>query len=252
MTFSDLALLIPAGLLAGAMNAIAGGGTFVTFPALIALGLPPVAANATATLSALPGYFSGAAAFREDIANERRFPLWQLIATALVGGLCGALLLIATPSKAFAGAVPWLLLIATLLFALGPRLVAIMRARAGREAGLWTMVGVLGLVCLYGGYFNGGLGILLLAGLGLIGLSDLNAMNGLKNLMSGSIATISAVPFALAGVVHWPEGAAMAVATMLGAYGGGRLARRLPDQRLIRWGVIAIGLGMSALFFARA
>lgn len=251
MTFADILLLTGAGLLAGVLNAIAGGGTFLSFPALVALGIPPVAANATATLSALPGYFSGALAFREDISRARRFPLALVLGVAVAGGLAGALLLLATPSRAFAGAVPWLLLMATVLFAAGPRLVAIMRMRSGREAGAIGFVLILGAVCIYGGYFNGGLGILLLAGLGVVGYDDLSAMNGLKNMISGAIASISAVPFALAGVVHWHEGAVMALATMTGAYVGGRVSRRLPSAG-VRIGVIAIGLVMTVVFFLRA
>ena len=170
-SFLHVALLLGAAFLAGALNAVAGGGSFLTLPALIFTGVAPVAANATGTVALLPGYILGAWALREDMRAIEAPVLWHMVAASLLGGMAGAALLLVTPNDTFRAIVPWLLVAATALFALTPRIVG--QRRQGDMAGVTaTMTGVLA-VSVYGSYFNGGLGILLLALFGLLGFSNL-------------------------------------------------------------------------------
>jgi len=246
----SFALLVVAAFAAGALNAVAGGGTFLTFPALVFLGMPPIPANATSTVAVLPGYIGSAVAFRQDIGPAGRAGIAGLVITSLLGGLTGAWLLLVTPSEIFSGIVPWLLLVATILFAAGPWLMTRLREGARGEAPRTVVWAVVFAVSVYGGCFNGGLGILLLAAFGLLGLTDLNRMNGLKNVLSAVLSVISSATFALAGIVGWREAAVMAVAATIGGYAGGRAARRVRPDRL-RFGIVLVGLVMAALFFAR-
>lgn len=241
-------LLLTAAFLAGAMNAVAGGGSFLTLPALIYAGVPPVAANATGTVALLPGYASGLYGYRQDLTRVGEVGLPLLALVSLAGGLAGAGLLLVTPDAVFRGVVPWLLLAATGLFAFGGALAA--RLRAVGLHGRGALLGTLFVVSVYGGYFNGGLGILLLAQLSLFGMTNLNAMNGLKNLFSTVLTAIAVAAYALGGAVDWPKAALMVAAAVAGGYVGARLGRRIP-QRALRWGIIAVGLTMSALFFAK-
>lgn len=243
-----VSVLLGAAFLAGGMNAMAGGGSFLTLPALVYAGVPPVAANATGTVALLPGYVSGAYGFRHDIRPMAGVGTGRLAAASLAGGLVGASLLLLTPDNLFRAIVPWLLLAATALFAFGGQLFrALRRFGAG---GSRAMLLSLFAVSVYGGYFNGGLGILLLAHLSLFGLKDLNAMNGLKNLLSAVLTAIAVVAYAAGGAVRWPEAAVMTVTAVAGGYAGARLARRIPPQAL-RLGIVAVGLAMAAAFFSR-
>jgi uncharacterized protein len=241
-------LLLTAAFLAGAMNAVAGGGSFLTLPALIYAGVPPVAANATGTVALLPGYASGLYGYRQDLTpvGDVSLPLLSLV--SLAGGLAGAGLLLVTPDAVFRGIVPWLLLAATGLFAFGGALAV--RLRAVGLHGRGALLGTLFVVSVYGGYFNGGLGILLLAQLSLFGMTNLNAMNGLKNLFSTVLTAIAVAAYALGGAVDWPKAALMVLAAVAGGYVGARLGRRIP-QPILRGSIIAVGLGMSALFFTK-
>lgn len=244
-------LLLGAGFIAGALNAVAGGGTFITFPVLVYLGIPPIAANATATVAALPGYIGGAYAFRRDVRPEGSLRLGETVAVSLVGGVAGSLLLLVTPSDVFNGVVPWLLLTATALFALGPRIMSALQQRGVGIAGRLLSMAALVAVSIYGGYFNGGLGILLLAAFGLIGYVNLSGMNGLKNLLSAALSVISAATFAIAGIVHWREGIVMAIAAAAGGYCGAWAARRIANPNILRAGIVLVGLAMSVLFFLK-
>ncbi|AWK88927.1 sulfite exporter TauE/SafE family protein [Azospirillum thermophilum] len=241
-------LLLTAAFLAGAMNAVAGGGSFLTLPALIYAGVPPVAANATGTVALLPGYASGVYGYRHDLEPVGEVGLVTLSAVSLVGGLAGAALLLVTPDAVFRGIVPWLLLVATALFAFGGPLAA--RLRSVGLHGTGALLATLFAVSVYGGYFNGGLGILLLAQLSLFGMTNLNAMNGLKNLFSAVLTAIAVVAYAAGGAVDWPKAALMVVAAVAGGYAGARVGRRIPPKAL-RGGIIAVGLTMSALFFLK-
>ena len=243
----EIALLLSAAFVAGALNAVAGGGSFLTLPALVFVGVPPVVANATGTVALLPGYAAGAWGFREDTAPPPGLSMRLLVALSLIGGAAGAALLLVTSNEMFAIIVPWLLLVATILFAFGPQLRELLAG--GKPSTAKATAGVLA-VAVYGGYFNGGLGILLLALFGLLGQTQLNAMNGLKNLVSTLLTAIAVAVYAVGGVVNWRYALLMMLAATAGGYIGARVARRIPAQWL-RWGIVATGLVMTAIFFAR-
>jgi len=248
MTLFDIAILVIAAFGAGVLNTIAGGGTFLTFPALVFTGMPPVAANATSAVAVFPGYLAGAFGFRNELGEFDRKGLLRLSLITLSGGAVGSGLLLVSSNEAFSIVVPFLLLAATLAFLLGDRI----RAFAAAHALAVTPQGALGLfaVSVYGGYFNGGLGIVLLALFALWGMTDLHGMNGLKNGLSFVLSSISVAVFALAGLVAWPQALLMMLAATAGGYAGAPLARALPKQA-VRWLIAAIGFGMSAVFFWR-
>lgn len=245
-------LLAVAALGAGVLNAVAGGGTFLTFPALVWAGVPPIAANATSAFAVMPGYAGSALGFRAELAALPRALLGREMLICAAGGVAGALLLLLTPAKLFAGIVPWLLLFATALFAAGPRLARWAGSGAqgaGAGAARWRGAGLLA-VAVYGGYFNGGLGILLMALYLLAGEGRLNTVNALKNLNSLVLSLVSVAAFAVGGAIAWPQALWMALFATLGGFAGARLARRLPVA-WVRGIVIATGLVMAGLFFLR-
>lgn len=245
----DLAILLPAAFAAGLLNTVAGGGTFLTFPALVHAGLPVVAANATSAVAVVPGYLAGALGFRRELQAMDRRVLLRTAVVAALGGLGGSLLLLVFSNEAFAAVVPFLLAFATLAFAFGDRVQAWARRRAGggpAGAGPWGTA----LVSAYGGYFNGGLGIVLLALFSLQGMRDLDQMNGLKSGLSFLLSAVSVATFALAGLVAWPEAGAMMLASTAGGYLGAPLARALP-RAAVRGVVIAVGTTMTLLFLLR-
>lgn len=241
-----LSVLLAAAFVAGALNAVAGGGSFLTLPALVWTGLPAVTANATGTAALLPGYVASCWGYREDLRAHAGSGLLVLVATGALGGACGAALLLATPDRAFRALVPWLLLAATALFAAGPWLLG--RLRRDGEAGVGASLATVFAVSVYGGYFNGGLGILLLAAFGLLGQRDLNRMNGLKNLLSAVLTMIAVALYAAGGAIGWGPALAMALAATAGGYAGARVGRRIPAPWL-RGGIVATGLVMAGLFF---
>ena len=243
----ETALLLTAAFVAGALNSVAGGGSFLTLPALVFVGVPPVVANATGTVALLPGYAAGAWGFREDTQAPPGLSMARLVVLSLVGGALGAGLLLVTSNDTFSIVVPWLLLVATVLFALGPKLRE--WTAGGKPSTAKATAGVL-VVAAYGGYFNGGLGILLLALFGLLGQTQLNAMNGLKNLVSTLLTAIAVAVYAIGGVVNWRYALLMMVAATAGGYIGARVARRIPALWL-RWGIVATGLVMTGIFFWR-
>lgn len=244
----DALLLVAAAFGAGVLNTVAGGGTFLTFPALVAVGVPAVAANATSAVAVFPGYLGGTLGFRAELAAIPRRRLLRLVAVTLGGGLAGSALLLLSSDRAFEAVVPVLLLGATLAFLWGDRA----RAWAARRARAIAPEGALGLLAVsaYGGYFNGGLGILLLALFALWGMDDIHRMNALKSGLSLALSAISVAVFAAAGLVRWPEAALMMLAATVGGYAGAPLARALP-RGVVRGIVAAIGFGMSALFLWR-
>jgi len=231
---------------AGVLNAIAGGGSFLTFPALVFAGVPPLAANATSAMAVSPGYLGSTWGFRSELQALPRALIQREVIVAAVGGVIGAGLLLMTPARIFSGLVPWLLLLATVLFAAGPVLG---KRNSGQGHPAWRLPGLLG-VAIYGGYFNGGLGILLMALYTLTGESRLNTVNALKNLNSFVLSLLSVLAFALAGAIVWPQAIWMMVLATAGGWVGARLAKRLPIQ-WVRWMVIATGLAMSVVFFQR-
>ena len=228
-----------AAFLAGIINSIAGGGTLIAFPTLIWIGRNAIIANATSTVALWPGSFSGVMGFRRDLATLPR-RLYILIVPSLIGGIAGAVLLLHTSTKSFERLVPWLILGATLLLAFQE---VITRHTPHR----WPLSAILAmqlLVGLYGGYFGAGIGILMLAALGLFGLTDLHQMNGLKNLLAICINGVAAIYFAFSGAVNWADVGLMAVAAILGGFTGAKLAHRL-GRRFVRGFVVVIGLVMA-------
>lgn len=243
----DTLLLAVAAFSAGVLNTVAGGGTFLTFPALVYTGVPVVAANATSAVAVFPGYLGGAVGFRQEIAAYDRKRLWRIVAATAAGGLIGSLLLLVSSNEAFSIVVPFLLMAATFAFAFGEKIQAwAQRRRLGKPEG-WVGTAI---VSIYGGYFNGGLGIVLLALFSLWGMRDLNVMNGLKNGLSFILSAISVATFALAGIVAWPQALLMMVAATIGGYAGAPIARMLPRQ-VVRGVVIVVGVVMSAVFLGR-
>ena len=247
-----LALLLVAAFTAGALNSVAGGGSFLTLPALVFTGVPPVVANATGTVALLPGYMAGAWGFKDDMQSPPGLSMKQVIALSLIGGSAGAALLLFTPDATFRKVVPWLLLAATAMFAFGPQLRAWASGKNASNATPNVTKAAIGMliVAVYGGYFNGGLGILLLALFGLLGQTQLNAMNGMKNLVSALLTAIAVTIYAVGGIVQWEQALVMMVAATAGGYGGARVARKIPAH-ILRWGIVATGLVMAGLFFAR-
>jgi uncharacterized membrane protein YfcA len=252
------ALLAVAAFGAGVLNAIAGGGSFLTLPALVFTGVPPIAANATSALAVSPGYLGSVWGFRSELKALDPRLLRREALLASVGGVAGAMLLLVTPAKVFSGLIPWLLLFATVLFALGPRIAQLGQPGGGKDSGgaegptalaRWRMPGLL-LVSVYGGYFNGGLGILLMALYTLTGEGRIHTANALKNYNSFVLSILSVVAFALAGAIVWPQAVLMMACATIGGVAGARLAKRLPAS-WVRVLVIVTGLGMSAVFFQR-
>lgn len=253
LPWTDSLLLLLAGFAGGTVNAIAGGATFFTFPAMLAVGIPPVVANASNATALVPASLVAAWTQRRDLADVRRW-LLALAALGLVGGVAGAVLLLVTPDRTFMVLVPFLLLIATVLFAASPRLLAWVRARGGPHTGglrltPWTLL-LLALCVVYGGYFGAGLGIMLLAGLGLWGLEDLRVANALKNGLSALVNGVAVAIFITQGIVAWPATLAMMAGAALGGFTGARIARRLP-QRLFRAIVIGVGSLLSIWYLVK-
>lgn len=241
-------LLAAAAFAAGVLNAVAGGGSFLTLPALVFAGIAPIAANATSAVVVLPGYLGSVFGFRPELAAQPRPRLLRAGLVSAAGGIAGASLLLVTPARMFSRAVPWLLLFATVLFALGPWLMRGRRAGA-RPASVPQDLGLFA-ISIYGGYFNGGLGILLMAFYALTGEASINRSNAMKNLNSLVLSLTSVAAFIWAGIVVWPQALAMMAAAAAGGFLGARLARRLPAV-WVRGSVVATGLVMAAVFFRR-
>lgn len=252
MSLVEWILLGGAAAVAGALNAVAGGGSFLTLPALALVGVPLVSANATGTAALLPGYLAGAWALRRELAGPMSPSLTRLSVLSVLGGAAGAALLLSTSNQLFGLIVPWLLLAATLLFALGPWLLRRGSAAAApRPRSAWVADVCVLAVAVYGGYFNGGLGILLLAALGALGHTDLGRMNGIKNFVSAILTLIAVAIYAASGAIVWTLALWMAVGATLGGYLGGTAVRRLKPA-LVRGFIVLVGLGMSIAFFLSA
>ena len=247
-SFGSWLAVVLAGFAGGVVNAIAGGGTNLSFPALLWLGLPPVAANATSAVALWPGSWASAWGFRRALRGVRREWLWLLV-PSLVGGTLGAYLLVEMPPGAFRALAPWLVLGSTSLFAVEPWL----RRRFGPAAGARHAPALAHLaqllIAIYGGYFGAGIGILMLASLGVSGVDDLAQANGLKNLLAAAIKAAAVAYLAFAGAAVWAIAAVMAVGAVAGGWAGAALSLRMP-QRLQRLAILALGLLMTAATFA--
>jgi uncharacterized membrane protein YfcA len=244
-----LPLLAGAGLLAGAMNALAGGGSFVTLPALIAAGVPSVAANASSTVALYPGGLASAFVYRAGLGEVAGAPLRPMLAVTLVGGLAGSLLLLWTPSSAFDLILPWLLLAATLALAFGPRIAPRLQRRA--ELGPAPILVLQFALGIYGGYFGGAVGLMMMAAWSLLAGADLKALNPARTLMVSAANTVAVVCFAIAGAVRWREALVMGAAAVVGGYLGAHLGKRL-DPKIVRAATITLSVAMTAVFFVRA
>jgi uncharacterized membrane protein YfcA len=246
-------VIAAAAFAAGLINSIAGGGTLVSFPALLWTGRDPVLANATSTVALWPASLAGVYGFRRELkGGARLFLLFGV--PSLVGGVLGAVLLLRTPSATFARLVPFLILFATLLLAVQEPLSRRLRgADEEREPSRAWWVGATVFqffVGVYGGYFGAGIGILMLAALGLLGFTDIHRMNALKNLLAICINGVAAVYFITSGAVIWSDVLVMMFAAIAGGYSGARLAYRL-GRRFVRLAVITIGLVMSISLFIK-
>lgn len=240
-------------MLGGALNAVAGGGSFVAFPALLFSGVPPVPANATNTVALWVGTTASGGAYRHRLNISRRIML-PLVATSVAGGLIGAFLLLKTPAHTFMRVLPWLMLGATLLFAFGKRITGRFGGGLEREASV-TALTVASLfellVAVYGGYFGGGVGIMNLAMLAALGMTDIHAMNALKVVLGAVINGVAVIMFIAARAIYWPEGAVTTLGAIIGGYFAAHYAQRLP-QLWIRNFVIVVGTGMTIYFFVKA
>lgn len=254
----DVLLLSGAGLLAGLVNAVAGGGTFFTFSALLGAGIPPIAANATSAVAVWPGSLASLAAYRVEVVREwRHFSLLGLV--SLIGGAIGAVILLLLEDAEFRRMVPWLLLMATLLFAFSPNITAFFRRhaiRAGREHGTGGPVSkavgavIQFLVSIYGGFFGAGMGILMLASLSVTEGDDFHRINAAKVLFATLINGIAIVLFVAEGIIDWPAALIVMAACIAGGYLGVVIAKRVPAVWVRRF-VVAVGAGLTIVFFLR-
>jgi uncharacterized membrane protein YfcA len=253
LTLPQAIFLFAAGALGGALNAVAGGGSFIAFPALLFTGVGPVAANATNTLALWVGVTASGGAYRKHLNISRRVMI-PLIVMSIVGGLAGAVLLINTPAQTFLRVLPWLLLGATLLFTFGKHLTGRISAGISHESSNAAVAGACLFelfVAVYGGYFGGGMGIMNLAMLAAIGMTDMHAMNALKVVLGGFINGVATITFIATGAIVWRQGVVMTAGAILGGYFAAHYSQKLP-QSWIRALVIAIGLAMTIYFFVRA
>jgi uncharacterized protein len=253
MTLTHAAVAFGAAFAAGMINAVAGGGTLVSFPTLIWLRLSPVVANATSTVAIWPATLGGMFGYRRELRTVEP-ALLALIVPSLAGGIAGALLLRWTPSDTFEVLVPYLILFATVLFAIQEPIQKILRpgGHPSHRSARWlagAMVFQL-FVGLYGGYFGAGIGILMLAALSILGMSDIHQMNGLKNFFGMCINGVAALYFIWAHMVYWPDVIVMAMGAIAGGYGGAGMARRI-GRVAVRRIVILIGLGMALSLFLK-
>ncbi|GAB7553875.1 sulfite exporter TauE/SafE family protein [Novosphingobium sp. 11B] len=242
-------LLIAAGVLAGAMNALAGGGSFVSLPALMAVGLSPVAANASSSLALYPGGAVSTWVYREGLVPIAAVPLRWMAAVSAAGGLAGGILLLATPQALFVQALPWLLLLASLALAFGRGITARVHGWSG-ASGPAILGGQL-VLGIYGGYFGGAVGIMMMAFWSLATREELKRLQGLRTLLVTAANTAAMILFALAGAVGWREVAILAPSAMVGGYLGALLGIRL-SPALVRAATLALAFFVTAAFFIKA
>jgi uncharacterized membrane protein YfcA len=252
LTLHNAIFLFFAGALGGGINAVAGGGSFVAFPALLFTGVPPIPANATNTLALVIGTTASSGAYPQKLNIPRRVMI-PLVLTSVVGGLAGAFLLIKTTAQTFLHVLPWLMLGATLLFAFGKHLTGRISAGISHDA---TNASVAGaslfelLVAVYGGYFGGGIGIMNLAMLSALGMTDIHAMNKLKVLLGGIINGVASVTFIATRAIVWPQAIVMSAGSVIGGLSSAHFAQKLP-QSWVKSLVILVGTAMTIYFFIR-
>ena len=252
----DIALIGIAAFAAGAVNSVAGGGTFFSFPALLAVGVPPVIANASNSVALWPGSLAGAWAFRRELKRfSKSLPMLSVV--AFFGGIAGGLLLLATSNAAFARLIPWLLLVATVLFAFSGQISALVKkCKPAPDGADERHIGPGGyvfqlVVSIYGGFFGAGMGILMIAALAIQGFKDVHEINALKNWLSAVIYSVAVATFVLAGAVSWPHTLVMIATATVGGYGGAAVARRVPALWLRRF-IIGVGGLLTLYYFGKA
>ena len=253
LSLGQAIFLFAAAVLGGALNAVAGGGSFIGFPALLFAGIPPIPANATNTVALWTGVAASSGAYRDRLNLPRRI-LIPLLGTSMAGGMAGAILLLKTPAHTFMRVLPWLMLAATLLFILGKKLAGRRELSAAHAVTAGTIAGAsvfLFFVAVYGGYFGGGMGIVILAMLTAAGMADMHDMNALKSLLSSSVNAFAVIAFIVARAVYWRQALVMIVGALIGGYFGAKYAQRLPAL-WVRWFVILVGTGMTMYFFVKA
>jgi uncharacterized protein len=250
LTAETILFLFFAGVIGGVLNAVAGGGSFIAFPALLFTGVPPIPANATNTIALWTAAAASGGAYRKRLAVPGRVFI-PLLAASLVGGLAGAFLLLKTPANTFMRVLPWLTLGATLLFAFGRKLAGGRKSIFEQEAtgGALAAATLFQLgVAVYGGYFGGGMGIVVLAMLATLGMTDIHAMNALKSVLGFVVNGVAVVTFIVARAVYWKHGVAMIAGAILGGYVGAHYAQKVPPA-WIRAFVVLVGAGMTVYFF---
>ena len=241
--------LLGAGLLAGAINAVAGGGTFISMPVLIYAGLPSVPANASSTVALFPGSLASIYAYRQDFKGYEHISLKALIVISITGGCIGALLLIFTPSENFDKIIPWLVLIGAIAFIFGRQISRLLQSRFKINR---TMLIIAQFILgIYGGYFGGGAGIMMMAVWGVFGLTDMKLLNANKTLLVGAANSIAVVIFIISGKIWWPQTCIMLIATTIGGYTGAYYVRRL-NQNILRGVISFLIILITAFFFYRA
>jgi uncharacterized protein len=246
---NSLAIVAAAGVMAGAMNALAGGGSFVSLPALIAAGVPSVLANTSSTVALFPGGLTSAWAYRDGVSPVGPVPIWKLLVATVVGGTTGAFLLLNTPSGTFDLVLPWLLLIATIALTFGRRFGEFMRARWRIRPSF--MLGIQWVLGVYGGYFGGAVGIMMLAVWSVLDGRDLKAMNAPRTVMVSAANAMAVLIFILSHAVQWPETIVMLVGAAIGGYVGAHFGRRIPAH-VARAGTLILTSIMTLIFFVRA
>jgi uncharacterized membrane protein YfcA len=252
MLATEILGLIASGVAAGVINAVAGGGTLLTFPTLLLFNTPPVVANATSTLALMIGTAGSVFGYRRHLEVVKPW-LWRFVPVSILGGLIGSALLTHTTDKTFSRMVPFLILFATVLFLTQGifRRFAGLDNRGGQQAHhhtIWGAVVFQFAVAIYGGFFGAGIGILMLASLGFIGLSNIHEMNTLKTVLSSLINLVAAVWFIFAGLIHWPKAGVMTIGAVAGYYLGSHYSQRIPQKR-VRQIITAIGFILSAVTF---
>jgi hypothetical protein len=253
LTLEQAILIATASMCGGALNAIAGGGSFISFPTLLLTGIPPIPANATNTIAMWSGAVASGGAYRRQLTIPTRV-MAPLVAASVAGGVIGAVLLLKTPAHTFMRLLPWLMLGATLLFAFGKKLSparpsSVSRHATTRAIAVATVFELF--VAVYGGYFGAGMGFVILAMLALLGMTEIHSMNALKTVLSSTTNGLAVVAFIVARAIYWPQALVMIAGALLGGYFGAHYAQRLP-QPWVRAAVILIGAGMTIYFFLRA
>ncbi len=251
LSLEIILMLFGAGFLAGGINVIAGGATLVTFPVLLAVGLPPTVANASNFVAVLPGNAAGIPAYAKEISKNRTTALRFALAS-MAGGAVGCVLLIYSTDNFFIKIVPWLILTATILYAFGGQINKAVSARNGGKSmsqGFWTYV-LIFFASIYGGYFGAGLGVIMLAVFNMIGYSDFHEANALKNLTNTVIGALGVVIFAASGLIAWSHALVMMAGAAVGGYVTVLYARRI-SQKFLKIAVIVLGFGLSAYYFLK-